>query len=379
MCFGSKPQRFEYKPLSRKKHQIRVLRLKNLESEGSSSGDIHCTIKTVTLKSKPSYRALSYTWGAPEPKFTIFVNDAPFQVSQNLYEFLKAFRGRPEAAEPIWIDQIAINQDDIPERNSQVSKMKNVYVSAKEVIMWLGPGSSEELRAVPLIQEIAQRLKQEKEANKLNPESLELLRAFANIPYFHRLWVVQEIILATTLQVLIGNQVLVWDDLYKVFSKHSDEMADGTSDMTEPIRSIERLGISRIDQRGIEPSITNIEDHISYFMAQKCVDPRDKIYGTVGMFFDPTPGLVQRFARRFRKKHGLWAHKDPLFEVDYAKSVEEVLFDFVENMLVRSPDAQQTFGILDDLADAMGLPQSTLYDWSEDPVRKDRIEALLDD
>ncbi|OAL48429.1 HET-domain-containing protein, partial [Pyrenochaeta sp. DS3sAY3a] len=261
-------QRFEYKPLSRRKHQIRVLRVKNLGSGGSSSGDVHCTIETVTLKSKPSYRALSYTWGPPEPKFTIYVNDAPFQVSQNLYEFLKAFRGRPEAAEPIWIDQIAINQNDIPERNSQVSKMKNVYVSAKEVIMWLGPGTAQEIRA---------------EAKELAPESLELLQAFANNPYFHRLWVVQEVILAAEIQVLIGDQVLVWDDLYKVFSKHSKKFADESTDMSEPIRAIERLGISRIDHRGIEPSITNIEDHIDCFKAQKCVDPRDKIYGIVGM------------------------------------------------------------------------------------------------
>lgn len=55
------------------------------------------------------------------------------------------------------------------------------------------------------------------------------------------------------------------------------------------------------------------------------------------------------------------------------------ILNFAKNMLVRSLDAQQTYGILDDLGEEMGLPTSALYNWSEDEVRRDRIEALLDD
>ncbi|CAG7556529.1 unnamed protein product [Fusarium equiseti] len=37
-----------------------------------------------------------------------------------------------------WIDAICINQEDIPERNAQVLRMKDIYENAKRIICWLG-------------------------------------------------------------------------------------------------------------------------------------------------------------------------------------------------------------------------------------------------
>jgi hypothetical protein len=366
---------FQYKRLSSRKHQIRLLRFSNTNLDDG----VHCSLETVTLDKRISYRALSYTWGPPDPKSTIFVDEAPFRVSQNLFDFLRAFRTRPEAKDPIWIDQIAINQSDIPERNSQVAQMKAVYTLAKEVIMWLGPGTPEELNAAALIQKTAEFYKHNDTKANIDSTKTTLLTTFAINPYFHRLWIVQEVILAKTLQVLIGDQQLNWNDLFTIYDKHSEDIEKGSRGIDQPVDAIRRLAVTRIDRRGLEPSTTNIEDHLNYFYEQKCVDPRDKIYGSIGMFFDPSPSHFQRFARRWRKKRGIWLYKDPLFEVDYAKSVEDVFFEFCENILVRSEDAQQTYSVLDDLGEEMGLPVNALNEWANDEIRRDRIQALLDD
>jgi Heterokaryon incompatibility protein (HET) len=40
---------------------------------------------------------------------------------------------------PFWIDAICIDQSSIAERSHQVSRMKEIYKTAKEVVAWLGP------------------------------------------------------------------------------------------------------------------------------------------------------------------------------------------------------------------------------------------------
>lgn len=43
-----------------------------------------------------------------------------------------------EAGEPIWIDALCINQEELPEKGRQVAMMKDIYKHANEVRIWLG-------------------------------------------------------------------------------------------------------------------------------------------------------------------------------------------------------------------------------------------------
>ena len=57
--------KFPYKPLDSSKSEIRVINLK----PGVAPSPVECNLQHVPMahKSRVSYRALSYTWGAPEP------------------------------------------------------------------------------------------------------------------------------------------------------------------------------------------------------------------------------------------------------------------------------------------------------------------------
>ncbi|KAL2268774.1 hypothetical protein VTJ83DRAFT_3620 [Remersonia thermophila] len=115
---------------------------------------IYAELTTVSLLDRPAYTALSYTWGSPEAKqYTIFLNGQRFRVRSNLYSILRHLRWRGIGTKkapadlqdstdqlqrmPLWIDAVCINQDDVLERNSQVMLMGGLYRDASAVLSWL--------------------------------------------------------------------------------------------------------------------------------------------------------------------------------------------------------------------------------------------------
>lgn len=88
----------------------------------------------VRLDEKPSYEALSYTWGdqSREAK-TILLNGLLFPVGPSLSDAL--FHLRSDVDRLLWVDAICINQLDATEKNSQISQMSQVYRAASRVII----------------------------------------------------------------------------------------------------------------------------------------------------------------------------------------------------------------------------------------------------
>ncbi len=77
-------------------------------------------------KTSDTYTALSYTWGPVSQSQDILLDGHVFVVRQNLWDFLHIARQNyPGIA--FWIDAVCINQDDIQERNQQVSLMSTIY------------------------------------------------------------------------------------------------------------------------------------------------------------------------------------------------------------------------------------------------------------
>lgn len=92
------------------------------------------------IKDRPQFDALSYAWGrgTPGSRRAILLNEThSLQMTDNLFAALRRLRRR-FASRQLWIDAICINQDDLEERNHQVSMMDQVYLSAQHVCIWLG-------------------------------------------------------------------------------------------------------------------------------------------------------------------------------------------------------------------------------------------------
>ena len=81
-----------------------------------------------------TYEALSYAWGDQQDLVTVLLDEKTFYVTRNLHQALKRFR-KADLDRNIWIDALAINQVDIPERNQQVRRMRDVYAGAEKTLI----------------------------------------------------------------------------------------------------------------------------------------------------------------------------------------------------------------------------------------------------
>lgn len=169
------------------------------------------------------YATLSYVWGHPGDASTIILNGQEVQVQRNLEVALRSLSSRAEFAGKyrLWVDAISINQQDYIERSRQITKMKDIYGDALEVLAWIGEEGENSDKAIDLLQILSQARSKEcgEELEKRlreDPEYLGFgcwmaLHDFMDRNYWYRLWIIQEVILGSSSVVLrCGSRSIDW-------------------------------------------------------------------------------------------------------------------------------------------------------------------------
>ncbi|KAI4268019.1 MAG: hypothetical protein L6R38_007993 [Xanthoria sp. 2 TBL-2021] len=209
---------YKYTPLDEEAGEIRLLTL----LPGRFNTPICITLETKILSSKkiPKFTALSYAWGSDLDCLDIHVvakrgvqgvKSATLSVTRNLFEGLKHLRQKRRAT-VLWIDQLCVDQRNLEERGKQVLRMPDIYSLAQGVIVWLGPESVDSNFAMTLLNNVGQDVTVDWAAwecyvdpsstfdfDGLHLSSQQWL-SITNLlsrSWFERLWVVQEICLAT--------------------------------------------------------------------------------------------------------------------------------------------------------------------------------------
>jgi hypothetical protein len=102
----------------------------------------------VTLEEAPKYETVSYTWGSSAQDHDLVVKDSntaglpqKLKVTRSLFEALPRLTAQSDTGY-LWIDQLCINQQDVEERNAQVSIMGKIYRQCARVLIWLGEEST---------------------------------------------------------------------------------------------------------------------------------------------------------------------------------------------------------------------------------------------
>jgi hypothetical protein len=126
---------FEYIPLSTDPSGFEF-RLLVVHGASYVTEPLVCDLETEGLETAAPYDCISYVWGKGAPSKPISLNGFEVLIRENLWNALKRLRG--EKTRRLWVDAICVNQKDIEERTSQVSRMRDVYASAAEVAIWLG-------------------------------------------------------------------------------------------------------------------------------------------------------------------------------------------------------------------------------------------------
>ncbi|EPE24201.1 heterokaryon incompatibility protein [Glarea lozoyensis ATCC 20868] len=220
--------------------ELRQIRFLNLLPASSFDAAISCTIFNGSLEAPPHYEALSYVWGTESDKLKINLvyDDAQenaackadiedtglnLEVTQNLASALRHIRD-VKSSRILWIDAICIDQNSTKEKSHQVAQMRQVYLSAHRVIMWLGPESSfssslaiEFLRSMPMGKDgEPQYVYQEADS----PAWLACDDLFLKRPYWSRSWILQEVLHNRPVTVHVGQNTLEIDPFFDLFNKY---------------------------------------------------------------------------------------------------------------------------------------------------------------
>jgi len=267
----------------------------------------------------PPFEALSYTWGSPASRKSILIEEpggthSRLSVTKNLATALAHLR-YPDESRVFWIDAICINQQDISERNAQVGRMSQIYRLARQVVVWLGPGSAQSHLAISTLQYLGQQVEVSGKLGLMaSPDAVErewyeggcdlpydqhtwraISRLF-NRSWFGRVWIVQEICLADTRAILqCGHDTISW----VLFGQAVTCLLKKHHLPSHTFRN-ELAGIDGLV--GADRAMTYSE-MTGAMHDRNCSDPRDRVYGLLGL-------MSEGFRRRIRP--------------DYLLSVEEV-------------------------------------------------------
>ncbi|KAL2060720.1 hypothetical protein VTL71DRAFT_9361 [Oculimacula yallundae] len=111
--------------------------------------EIQCVLRHVSVANCPSYKALSYVWGASKgTRRSVTVDGHPHLVTFNLENALRRIR-QPDVTITFWIDALSINQADNRERSTQVEMMRDIYAKASKVVIYLGEAPGHEFAGSP--------------------------------------------------------------------------------------------------------------------------------------------------------------------------------------------------------------------------------------
>lgn len=314
---------------------------------------LKCDIQHVPLPKSGiqnvTYMALSYVWGEDLTSgCKVIVQDGHIMIRPNLDSALRHLRRR-NAIVTLWVDALCIDQSNVQERNHQVQHMRQIYETAEETIVYLGPqdGGNTGMSAWNYLERNSSWALDENGEKDFNaPTRLDSLTAFRGdihdicidiLPreWFYRLWVLQEFVVSKRVSLQCGNRRVPGDTLFRLIlcePRNVDVYGHWAREdqQIEPIRQIWTTRVAfhtaRNQQQYLpswredasETVTTNLLDTLLRTKSLIASDPRDKIIGLLGISsgFDwqsndtidysvTTRQLYTKFTHDFlRTKHG---------------------------------------------------------------------------
>ena len=141
--------RYVYQSLQSPEH-IRLLDLGD-EDEYRLSWNPPLRIVSFPRNECPPYECVSYAWITNRRDIELELEDGRVIMITSSIETALPFLTNATRTGYLWIDQICIDQDNIPERNAQVAMMGDIYREAQRLLVWL----SQRDRCSDLVLELA--------------------------------------------------------------------------------------------------------------------------------------------------------------------------------------------------------------------------------
>ncbi|KAH8760794.1 heterokaryon incompatibility protein-domain-containing protein [Hyaloscypha finlandica] len=329
-----------YRPLDCDSFEIRLLRLRRVvvqQALGTVEERFSCSLEYASLINPPDYIALSYCWGNATKTRVIFLSPGIcVEVTQNLYNALDDvvrmdwFRqSRTHEYEDhsvlLWADALCINQEDPVERSQQVRQMRQIYSRASEVVSWIPCGSEQAVdylvrnrfygegietevqlpsTSTPFVRfldgsdnqnDVVSLDEYETRKEWVNQE-WDIMEDFFTQAYWRRVWVIQEVAVATEVTVLCGSYEIPWDDVAAVLAMWKKNPDIVPIDKRAYLKAM-HLAEFR-DRFLVKREPISLLDAMRWSYQTEATDPRDKIFALLGLCHDgatyvPVPNYKQ--------------------------------------------------------------------------------------
>ncbi|OIW33087.1 HET-domain-containing protein [Coniochaeta ligniaria NRRL 30616] len=311
-----------YTPL-REANSIRLVSI----DAGNVSSPMTCNLVEANLNEPvAAYLALSYAWGDPDETGHISCDGKSLQATKSLIAAMRQLRER-YPGRLFWIDAVCINQQDPVERAAQVQLMRNIYQSAENVVIYLG----EDCHGLDRVMQLFHQLQAEAEvwtgdrrtARDLRDlDDTSIIRSrfppaydevwyrfhdFFNRPWFSRIWIIQEVVMAAgDPEVICGPYTLSWSSLVSVAEFFLNTGLNGAT-----IRKSKTSLVALMQNIKSSPELLSNLLWLTAPFASS--EPHDKIFALYGLAH--------------------WAEEDLLASeycrVDYQKEVKDVYRDLM--------------------------------------------------
>lgn len=291
---------FQHAPLPTVGQHVRLLQFDYTHKPHHQDDHLRLSLRPYDLSERPVYNALSYEWGTVDAARLVFVNDQPFFIRENLYNFLVILSSTEHSEASFFADAICINQVDILERNAHVKKMGELYREAQSVLVWLGPATPEsdlifDMCADPgpakVETEDGTSTTGKLESIDFNRPDGEALDTIYQRSYWTRLWIIQELFLAREAIFYCGSKSTTWSIFKRLPTSNKGVFTKGGfSGMTLVLGSTAggrqaRDILSELNKRsnGQNAQDKPLHELVTKFGRAQCLDPRDRVYGLLGL------------------------------------------------------------------------------------------------
>ena len=300
-----------YKALHEDAREIRLMTL----ARGKPDDEIQATLSIISLNKLPEYEALSYVWGDTVRTKPIKLDGQSFEVTENLEAALRRLRALDQDR-ILWIDAICVNQIDLPERNSQVHLMRDVYSKCARCVIWLGEedemtaegvrflefaATDSHLREWPRFTEMVgvdesqeAITRSVQEVLKKDPKCFEPFIRLIMRPWWYRMWTIQEFVLPKVLLMVCGSFIIEWDVIVRAQDRlltHYDSCCShhygalNDRSMAFAVFWTETIVLQLFRREWLKNELQEYDliDFLRSFRGRSTSDPRDKVYGILGL------------------------------------------------------------------------------------------------
>ena len=319
---------YKYLPLGNSLSEFRVL---IVHPAADSSCQLCISLLPCGVDEHPGYTAISYMWGASVPTHAVTIvslntgndeadatDDGEIKITENLAQALQQHRHVSQTVY-LWADQLCIDQQNIPERSSQVRIMSIIFKNADRVHCWLGldpfglPDGVATWKKLECIMQYCGSFS--KKTFRQTCESIDLYDAailgpqgdiidmplweaivgFLQNPFWQRAWIMPEVT-GQKVYIMFQNAVIRWQPMilsllsiwwrlwhkahiqHLHFSDRDLSFINNYAASTSKHKELQHVILIRYKMHRDPTGLFKILEKARYSVA---TDPRDKIYAAV--------------------------------------------------------------------------------------------------